>query len=369
MLGVFLDASAPNVPCSREDGSFNMVAADGTVCGTGPQWCYPWLVIDRLHALRPDRAWLEQLYPRLAAFLHWWLIHRRDAEGWLFFACSWESGQDDSPRFGEQPLGGGHPVRHIRPVDLQASVAHAATVMARFAQELGLTGEAATWRGIAAEFTERTDQLWDGARYADVDARTGAFTAVDDVMLLAPVALGVARPARVAALTSRIAELAADDLAWPAFVWTAVEAARQIGLAAKTASLAGAICDRAYRFWDARRHDEGTTMPGISCEYWPLHGRCGGEGYGWGAFSVDLVLRHLIGLTPTPDGLCVRPNLPMEMQAPGRRYRLRWVFRDVPVVIDIVPEDGGTARVRVNEQVMVVGWGETCRFRLGGESS
>ncbi|MFN8568218.1 MAG: hypothetical protein U0Z44_12040 [Kouleothrix sp.] len=69
---MFLDAPAPNLPCSREDGSYTMVAADGTVCGTAPAWGYPFLVIEWLWRLRPDRAWLMQIYPLLAAYLEWW---------------------------------------------------------------------------------------------------------------------------------------------------------------------------------------------------------------------------------------------------------------------------------------------------------
>src|SRR5262249_55478854 len=158
-----------NVPCSREDGSFNMVAADGSVCGTAPSWGYPFLVLEWLYALRPDRAWLEQIYPRLAQYLDWWLAQRRAGDGGLFYACSWESGQDDSPRFGEQPLGGGHPVRHIRPVDLHAAFAHAAAVLARFAGALDQAREQARWSALAEEFGAHTQQLWDERRYADFD--------------------------------------------------------------------------------------------------------------------------------------------------------------------------------------------------------
>ena len=53
IYGTFADAPMPNVPCSREDGSYNMVSADGSVCGTGPQWGYPWFVVRLLHAWRP----------------------------------------------------------------------------------------------------------------------------------------------------------------------------------------------------------------------------------------------------------------------------------------------------------------------------
>src|SRR5262249_2951323 len=69
LLGTFADAPAPNVPCSREDGSVNMVSADGTNCGTGPQWGYPFLVARRLYGQHPDTAWLAEIYPYLARFL------------------------------------------------------------------------------------------------------------------------------------------------------------------------------------------------------------------------------------------------------------------------------------------------------------
>ncbi|HTU35112.1 MAG TPA: hypothetical protein VMF66_15020, partial [Candidatus Acidoferrum sp.] len=37
-LGQFLGAIAPNVPCAREDGVANMVATDGSECGTSISW-------------------------------------------------------------------------------------------------------------------------------------------------------------------------------------------------------------------------------------------------------------------------------------------------------------------------------------------
>ncbi len=88
LLGTFADAPEPNVPCSREDGSYNMVAADGTVCGTAPAWGYPWLVLAWLDVLRPDRAWIERIYPHLATYLDWWRLHRSGPDGWLAYACS-----------------------------------------------------------------------------------------------------------------------------------------------------------------------------------------------------------------------------------------------------------------------------------------
>ena len=45
VLGTLRDAIAPNVPCTREDGSVNMVDLSGQACGTSPAWCWPfWCV-------------------------------------------------------------------------------------------------------------------------------------------------------------------------------------------------------------------------------------------------------------------------------------------------------------------------------------
>jgi hypothetical protein len=354
LLGALLDAPLPNVPCSREDGSYNMVAADGTVCGTAPSWGFPFLVLEWLFALRPDRAWLERIYPGVAEHLDWWLAQRRAPDGWLFYACSWESGQDDSPRFGDQPLGGGHPVRHIRPVDLHAAVAHAATALARCAAMLGRASDHARWTATAEEFAARTDQLWDGARYADYDTRAGRFTQVEDITLLAPLALRLPQARRAA---RAVESIDAGALTWPMSAWTAVEAALAADRPEKAAELAAAICERAYGFWDARHAQPGRTLPGVACEYWPLDGRCGGEGYGWGAFTTHLLLHVLVGLTPAPDRLRIRPNLPLAWRAAGRRYTVHLRWRERPLAITIEPLDAERAIVLVNERREEIGWG------------
>lgn len=359
LLGVFLDAPAPNVPCSREDGSYNMVGADGTVCGTAPAWGYPWLALRWLWALRPDPRWLEQIYPRLAAYLDWWQSRRADPHGWLHYACSWESGQDDSPRFGPQPLGGGHPVRHIRPADLHAAAAHACAAMADFARALGRPSEAAGWDARAAQLRRQTEQLWDGARYADFDTHAGQLTEQDDVMLLAPLALGLAAPERLPALREALRRVTPAQLTWPMGAWTAVEAALAAGLDQHAAALAAAVCERAYTCWDARAAAPERTLPGVACEYWPLDGRCGGEGYGWGAFTTHLLLRSLLGLTPAGAGLRMRPNLPPDWRRPGRSYGLRWSWRGRPLALALEPLEGGRWAVTANGRRHEGAWGET----------
>ncbi|NYH90107.1 MGH1-like glycoside hydrolase domain-containing protein [Actinopolymorpha rutila] len=361
LLGVFADAPLPNVPCSREDGTYNMVSADGTVCGTGPQWGYPWPVVRHLFAAHPDDAWLARIYPPMASYLDWWLAHRRDADGWLVHACSWESGQDLSPRFGDQPLGGGHPTWSVRPVDLQATFADAAATMADLAGVLGRDEDVRRWRDLAAEFSDRTARMWTGERYADVDARTGQSTEVDDVMLLAPLALGQSGADQVETLRGTVRAADPDTTVWPMFAWTAVDAAEAAGEYDTAARVAGRVVDRAYGFWDARRHEPGRTLPGVACEYWPLSGRCGGEGYGWGAFTTHLLLGTLAGLRPEADGLRVRPNLPADLRVPGRAYRVELTVRDSLVRVRLEPTADGV-EVTVNDRLAKLTWGEEARW-------
>lgn len=327
LLGTFLDASAANVPCSREDGSYNMVAADGTVCGTAPSWGYPLLVVAHLAALRPDPVWLAALYPALNAHLTWWIGQRTDSHGRLFYACSWEAGQDDSPRFGDQPLGGGHPVRHIQPVDLYAALAHACGVMADLAHQLGKPVHVAQWTQLAGTYTHALDGLWTGERYADNDTLRSVSTTIQDPMHLAPAALGVADPARHAALRTAIAAIDADTLIWPPPAWTVIAAADALTMHNDAGAVAASICERVYSFWDARQPRDGQTLPGIACEYWPLDGRCGGEGYGWGAFTIHLLLRYVLGLSITAEHLVLRPYLPPAWRIAGRRYGVSITLR------------------------------------------
>ena len=132
ILGHFESAPHPQLPCMREDGSYNMVADDGQLCGTAPEWGFPLWCCDQIFRRTGDLRWLRRLYPKAAAYLRWWLRYRTDAEGWLVYGCSWESGQDVSSRFGPQQTGGSI-IQHMRPVDLQASMVQAGEIMARWA--------------------------------------------------------------------------------------------------------------------------------------------------------------------------------------------------------------------------------------------
>jgi hypothetical protein len=318
LLGTFLDAPADNVPCSREDGTYNMVGANGSACGTAPEWGYPVRVAAHLFARDPDLAWLEALFPALERFLLWWEAERRDDEGYLVYDNSWESGQDLSARFGPQKEGGGSTIRMVRPVDLQAAMADACGHMAAFARALGR--DAGAWAARAERYRSMTEAMWHDGGYRDHDARVG-WSDVWDVMQLAPVALGLAAPARVEALRGAIGRLADDAYLWPMFVWTAVDAALVADDLDTAATIVRDTLDRAYGAWDRRSPGPDDPLPGVTCEYWGTDGRYGAEGYGWGAFGVHLIFRALLGYRPVNHGFALRPSLPRSW--PDGRYGVR----------------------------------------------
>jgi len=345
ILGHFESAQRPNLPCMREDGSFNMVADDGQICGTAPEWGFPLWCCEQIFRRTGDLAWLSRLYPGAAAYLRWWLQYRSDAEGWLGYACSWESGQDVSTRFGPQQTGGSI-IQHVRPVDLQASMAQGAEILARWAHVLleagseisdtNLAEEIVMWRKIAGEYTVKTRQMWQDGWFRDYDAVAGEWSAEQDAMHLAPVFCGIAGREHIEQLRPALAQPPSKNpywrpLSWPPIIMTVVEAARAARMTAEGAELAYRFIDASYRSIDSRVPDESGNIPGITREnrrmieqkYGVDYINSGIEGYGWGAVSIFLLIRAIMGLKEEEAGtLTVAPMLPQALRRVGASYTL-----------------------------------------------
>ncbi|HLZ23965.1 MAG TPA: trehalase family glycosidase, partial [Ktedonobacterales bacterium] len=316
ILGHFESSPRPNLPCMREDGSFNMVADDGQICGTAPEWGFPLWCCDQIFRRTGDRDWLRRLYPGAAAYLRWWLQERSDAEGWLGYACSWESGQDVSTRFGPQQTGGSI-IQHVRPVDLQASMAQGATILARWATLLAeedlpendaYRAEAERWQSVADDFTFKTRQMWHNGWFRDYDSVAKEWSAEKDAMHLSPVFCGTAEPGHIELLRPALAQPPANNpywrpLSWPPILMMVAEAARCAGMLSEAADLASRFIEASYHSLDARARDEYGNIPGVTRENRRLveqkwgadYANSGIEGYGWGALSILLVIRYLMG--------------------------------------------------------------------------
>jgi hypothetical protein len=101
----------------------------------------------------------------------------------------------------------------------------------------------------------------------------------------------------------------------------------------EAAELAYRFIDASYRSTDSRELDEYGGLPGVTREYrrtitkgkWGEtdYANAGIEGYGWGALSVHLLLRHVLGLRETaPDALTLSPTLPQALRRQGAYYKI-----------------------------------------------
>jgi hypothetical protein len=327
----------PNVPCVFRDGEYNMVAADGSQCGTSPAWCLPFLNLQLLYLRTLDRDWLARIYPFAAAYVEWWLAERTDPEGWLVYKCTWESGEDGNPRLDPTGSGDADLTRSVSPVELQATLAHAAGVLAYFAEQLGL--DPVRWRELEHDYRERTRAMFDPAAgryrdwlldrdgrrprpdtperlYWDIDASRYSAQSVTPLLLGLP--------------------LDADEVwrhasppwtLWPSWTWSLVESAAAAGEYARVGQIAFDIVDRVYRVTTRRELDSlKRPLPGSSPEFWPEDWRTygGSDAYGWGATTANLVIRHLFGFKESTDIRgCVfelTPAFPRSMLRTGARY-------------------------------------------------
>ncbi|MCX5670343.1 MAG: trehalase family glycosidase [Planctomycetota bacterium] len=342
LLGTFADAPAPNVPCSREDGSMNMIAADGAECGTYPAWGLPGPGIRSIHARPGSPRGSRALYPPLGAGIRGGLKNQADADGWLHCKCSWEA-QDGSKRF-LIPEGGheGTVSEHVRTVDAEAAMAEAMRNMARFAEIAGRPADGRRWRRMAEERTHRVRAMYVDGWFRDFDARTGRPIILQDyydVMMLVPLACGVATDEQMEAIRPRIECFRTGPaywLEWPSFVFPLSEAAWNAGLRTFLAEMLAEIADRLYA-----RSDRPTVtvpkscvgkpfeyrVPGQAAEYWPVDPEPaygGGECYGWGATLPTNLIRNLIGFRETDrpghTEFLLAPALPERFRQAGGTY-------------------------------------------------
>jgi len=335
LLGQFQDALQPNVPCMREDGTMNMVAADGSECGTSLQWCYPFYCLESVYLRTLDRVWLAQLYPYLAAHLEWTLKNRRDPEGWIVAKCSWETGMDASERFLIKQPTGGELIDFVRVAELQAAMSHAARAMKQFAVVLGKAADFGRWDDLAVDYAEKARRLWHEGWFYDQDARAGRPIVIPghrEVTQVGPVMCGVAMEEQVRAMIPQMREYESHQkfwLEWPSHVLPYAESVWKAGDREFLSRVLYELIDRVYTSMDRRevQPEKKLGWPGVSCEVWGVQGACGAEGYGWGATLPAHIIRSIFGFREgnEPDQLwfILGPNLPDNLAAKGKSFGVR----------------------------------------------
>jgi hypothetical protein len=342
-LGQFLDAIEDNIPCMREDGVMNMVAADGSECGTAISWCFPFFCAESIYNRTRDLAWLRQLYPRLSSLLRWTLKHRTDSGGFVVGKCSWETGMDTSKRFQIQQPTGAEVVEFLRLVELQAAASQAGGILARFAGLVSDRESIPEWQRIQKDFAEKTQQLWEDDWFHDFDTRSMKLVNAPerDPSQAAPAFCGIATDSQKRRLLStlrkmyedmlaqaRIPESSADNaLNWSSFVLPFLESAWSAGDGALVSKTVENICERIYTSMDRRAlrmGEKGPRLgwPGTSCEIWGAHGAFGGEVYGWGAVMPAHIIRNLIGFreTEATDQIILSPGFSPLLSGSGKKF-------------------------------------------------
>ena len=336
LLGTFADALAPNVPCAREDGSVNMISADGSECGTAPMWGYPFKTIRAVYAMSGDVSWLRRMYPHLRAYVLWWLEKRTDRDGWLHCNNSWESGQDGSRRFLVADKNEGAVADFVRTVDVEASMAEALGMLEQSATILGVTADANDWKSKGVRRVANTREMFYEGRYHDVDGRSGVPIGKKedyDVMMLAPVACGVAPPSHIAAIRPILRQFSMTPppaLQWPPLLFTYIEAAWHGDERQSASDLVSATADRVYRRTDAPgivpgADPLGYRVPGVANEYWPASDvPPGGEHYGWGATLPMFIIRSIAGFHEGDNDstFLLAPCLPRSFLQTRRDYTI-----------------------------------------------
>ena len=344
-LGQFLDAVEDNVPCMREDGVMNMVAADGSECGTSISWCFPFFCAASMYNRSRDLAWLSQLYPRLSALLRWTLAHRVDSGGFIVGKCSWETGMDASKRFQIQQPTGGELVDFLRLVELQAAASQAAAILGRFASLLSDSQHVPEWQRIQQTYAQKTQELWKDDWFHDFDTRTMQLVnAVErDPSQAAPAFCGIATENQKKLILPTLrkmyesmqaqaekAESSADNaLNWSSFTLPYLESVWASGDRELASMTVETICNRIYASMDRRDVEliSGSKRsrlgwPGVSCEIWGAHGAFGGEVYGWGAVMPAHIVRNLIGFRETDESeqIILSPGFGPSLSGTGKQY-------------------------------------------------
>jgi hypothetical protein len=354
-LGQFLDAPSDNVPCMREDGEMNMVAADGSECGTSISWCYPFFCAESIWSRTRDKRWLSEVYPRLGRLLRWTLKERVDAGGFVIGKCSWETGMDTSSRFLIQQPTGGELIEFLRVVELQAAASQAAEILARFSGILGDAASMEGWKKLQQVYAAKTQELWKDDWFYDFDTRNGQLvTSVGkDLGQVAPVFCGVASDDQKSRMRPALRKMYADSMSrhlapavdwqdglhWSSLVLPYLESLRTAGEMELLSQVVQTIAERIYTSMDRHSVHPGTDKggdakpattqklgwPGVSCEVWGSDGAYGGEGYGWGAVLPAHIIRNLVGFhDPLEAGqLWLSPNLPESFVVAGKVYRVR----------------------------------------------
>ncbi len=299
------------------------------------------------HLWDPDRDYLAKAYPVLEQYNAWLYENRRLANGLFFWAHPYESGIDNSPRFGSASEITVRDMEGLAAVDLCSYVVMQNRVLAEMAEELGKTGP-------AAEFKKKADVLaglvnsmmWDeeSGYYYDLDVDTGKLVNVRTIASLFPLFAGIPGDYRAKILRDHVMNpavfntkiplptVARDDPEferdmWRGPVWVnaaymVIKGLERYGYKDEAAKLAFKLVDGVYttrentgklvEFYDPDRFDikKLHRKKGNLYKAFTLGTKPRPNFVGWTGLVNTMVVEQLIGFHKQRDERVIEPRMP-----------------------------------------------------------
>jgi len=171
-----------------------------------------------VHDVAPDDGWIEDIYPKLGAYVEWDMANRdRDGAGLVEWEIegdpqcrSGESGMDNSPRFDTATL--------MDAVDFNSFLALECEILAEFATSLDLQADAAKWKSRHAHLCRLVaDRLWskESRFFVDYDIERQEPSAVLASSGFLPLICGAAFQAQAIRLAECLVDPAMFGTAFP----------------------------------------------------------------------------------------------------------------------------------------------------------
>lgn len=320
------------------------------------------------YRLSRDKEFLVGAYDTLKKYNAWLYQNRRLNNGLFFWAHPYESGIDNSPRFGSSNEGDYREMTTLAAVDLCSYMVKQNLALLAMATELGKADEAAGFGQKALELRDAiNDLLWDEETglYYDLDVTEGKQVRIKTIASLFPLMAGIPDEGRAARMRDHVMNpaefntpfplpsVALDDPAfekdcWRGPVWIntaymVIVGMEKYGFRAEAAELAFGVADGVYRNYQIEGEFVEFYDPVLD-GFGDLHRKRGNlykritlgdkpkpNFAGWTALANTLVIENLIGLRLNGDDeLVLRPNFPaaaagatFELEVPGKGLTVR----------------------------------------------
>jgi hypothetical protein len=276
-----------------------------------------------------DKEFLSETYEAGKRDLRGWLSTRdRTGEGLCYFLNPWESLRDAGRLPGLRQI----PLDQQENIDINCFLHLQEQLLAEIAEELGNSGEARTFRTMAAKRLQLMNAyMWDAKHgcYYSISEQTGDKIRVMDIGTFLPLFAGVAPTERAASLLRLLRDPSAfgtqhpvatldprhpdyvpaagncnwDGPNWPHYSWFVIKGLKDYGFYDDAARLAHQNAKMMFDGVEKTSHlrELYNTETGEGCARYE---------YGWCGLPAAMVTQIHLGIEPTRQGIRILPALP-----------------------------------------------------------